>query len=50
VLRRNGVRSTVVRKFRRATGPDGEPTIVARILAGEVDMVVNNPDRPGGPP
>ena len=25
----------------RGHGPDGEPTIVERILAGEVDMVVN---------
>jgi carbamoyl-phosphate synthase large subunit len=46
VLRRNGVHSTVVRKFREGTGPDGEPTIVARILAGEVDMVVNTPTGP----
>jgi carbamoyl-phosphate synthase large subunit len=43
VLRRNGVQSTVVRKFSEGNGPDGEPTIVARILAGEVDMVVNTP-------
>ena len=27
----------------RAPGPDGEPTVVERILAGEVDMVVNTP-------
>jgi carbamoyl-phosphate synthase large subunit len=46
VLRRNGVRSTVVRKFSEGTGPDGEPTIVAKILAGEVDMVVNTPTGP----
>ncbi|MDP9219678.1 MAG: carbamoyl-phosphate synthase large subunit [Actinomycetota bacterium] len=46
VLRRNGVHSTVVRKFSEGTGPDGEPTIVARILAGEVDMVVNTPTGP----
>jgi carbamoyl-phosphate synthase large subunit len=43
VLRRNGVQSTVVRKFSEGTSADGEPTIVARILAGEVDMVVNTP-------
>jgi carbamoyl-phosphate synthase large subunit len=46
VLRRNGVRSTVVRKYSEGTGPDGEPTIVAKILAGEVDMVVNTPTGP----
>jgi carbamoyl-phosphate synthase large subunit len=46
VLRRNGVHSTVVRKFNEGPGPDGEPTIVARILAGEVDMVVNTPTGP----
>ena len=43
VLRRNGVQSTVVRKYSEGPGPDGEPTIVERILAGEVDMVVNTP-------
>jgi carbamoyl-phosphate synthase large subunit len=42
VLRRNGVQSTVVRKH--SQGPrDGEGTIVQRILAGDVDMVVNTP-------
>ncbi len=46
VLRRNGVQSTVVRKYSEGTGPDGEPTIVAKILAGEVDMVVNTPTGP----
>jgi carbamoyl-phosphate synthase large subunit len=46
VLRRNGVQSTVVRKFSEGTSADGEPTIVARILAGEVDMVVNTPTGP----
>jgi carbamoyl-phosphate synthase large subunit len=46
VLRRNGVQSTVVRKFSQGTSSDGEPTIVAMILAGEVDMVVNTPTGP----
>ncbi len=46
VLRRNGVEATVVRKHSAGTGPDGEPTVVARILAGEVDMVVNTPTGP----
>ncbi|HET8615307.1 MAG TPA: carbamoyl-phosphate synthase large subunit [Actinomycetales bacterium] len=43
VLRRNGVSSVVVRKHSAGRGPDGEPTVVQRILAGEVDMVVNTP-------
>ncbi len=46
VLRRNGIRSTVVRKHSQGTGPDGEPTIVDRITAGEVAMVVNTPSGP----
>jgi carbamoyl-phosphate synthase large subunit len=43
VLRRNGVRSTVVRKHSEGEGPDGEPTIVGRIWAREVDLVINTP-------
>ncbi len=43
VLRRNGIASTVVRKHSSGRGPDGEPTIVERIIAGEVDIVVNTP-------
>jgi carbamoyl-phosphate synthase large subunit len=43
VLRRNGVEATVVRKHSHGRGPDGELTIVERILEGEVDMVVNTP-------
>jgi len=43
VLRRNGIPSTPVRKHSQGRGPGGEPTIVERILAGEVDMVVNTP-------
>jgi carbamoyl-phosphate synthase large subunit len=42
-LRRNGIDSTVVRKHSSGAGPQGEPTIVTRILAGEVDVVVNTP-------
>ena len=50
VLRRNGVHATIVRKHSDGTGPDGEPTIVERILAGQVDLVVNTPfGRPGQP-
>jgi carbamoyl-phosphate synthase large subunit len=43
VLRRNGVPATVVRKHSAGPGPDGELTIVGRILAGEVDLVINTP-------
>ena len=43
VLRRNGIASTLVRKHSERPGPDGEPTIVQRIFAGEVDIVVNTP-------
>jgi carbamoyl-phosphate synthase large subunit len=43
VLRRNGVRATIVRKHSEGQGPDGEPTIVTRILDGEVDLIVNTP-------
>ncbi len=42
-LRRNGIPSRVVRKHTAGAGADGEPTIVQRILAGEVDVVVNTP-------
>jgi carbamoyl-phosphate synthase large subunit len=43
VLHRNGVEAAVVRKHSAGRGPAGEPTVVDRILAGEVDMVVNTP-------
>ncbi|HXS61817.1 MAG TPA: carbamoyl-phosphate synthase large subunit [Streptosporangiaceae bacterium] len=43
VLRRNGVHATIVRKHSDGRGPAGEPTIVDRILAGQVDLVVNTP-------
>ncbi|MDX6326305.1 MAG: carbamoyl-phosphate synthase large subunit, partial [Nocardioidaceae bacterium] len=43
VLRRNGVTATVVRKHSQGPGPEGEPTIVGRILAGDVALVVNTP-------
>ncbi|GAA0324628.1 carbamoyl-phosphate synthase large subunit [Actinoallomurus spadix] len=43
VLRRNGVRAKIVRKHSAGPGPDGEPTIVRRILDGEVDVIVNTP-------
>jgi carbamoyl-phosphate synthase large subunit len=43
VLRRNGVRAEVARKHSAGPGPDGEPTIVRRVLDGEVDLIVNTP-------
>ena len=43
VLRRNGVRADVVRKHSEGRGPAGEPTVVDRIIAGDVAMVVNTP-------
>jgi carbamoyl-phosphate synthase large subunit len=50
VLRRNGVHATIVRKHSDGQGPDGEPTIVDRILAGQVDLVVNTPFGGAGQP
>ena len=48
VLRRNGITAQVVRKHSQGHGlrrEDGtpEPTVVDRISAGEVDMVINTP-------
>ncbi|MBW8751300.1 MAG: carbamoyl-phosphate synthase large subunit [Propionibacteriales bacterium] len=43
VLRRNGIKATVVRKHFEGTGPNGEPTSVQLILDGQVDLVVNTP-------
>ncbi|MDP9845156.1 carbamoyl-phosphate synthase large subunit [Streptosporangium lutulentum] len=43
VLRRNGVRAKIVRKQSEGIGPEGEQTIVRRILDGEVDLIVNTP-------
>ncbi|MFC7877096.1 carbamoyl-phosphate synthase large subunit [Isoptericola sp. NPDC057391] len=47
VLRRNGIGSTVVRKFSEGRGADGEPTIVDLITDGDVDLVVNSPSGQG---
>jgi len=47
VLRRNGIRSTVVRKHSAGRGENGEPTIVDLITDGEVGMVVNTPSGQG---
>ena len=43
VLRRNGVTATVVRKHFEGPGPNGEPTTVQLIQAGEIDLIVNTP-------
>ena len=43
VLRRNGVQATVVRKHFEGAGPNGEPTTVQLILAGDIDLVINTP-------
>jgi carbamoyl-phosphate synthase large subunit len=43
VLTRNGVLARRVRKHSAGTGPGEEPTIVGRILDGEVDLVINTP-------
>ena len=44
VLRRNGIPAEVVRKHSEGRGPDGTArTVVDRITAGEVDMVINTP-------
>ena len=45
--RRRGRRSCASTAHGR--GPDGEPTVVERILAGEVDLVVNTPSGPRRP-
>jgi carbamoyl-phosphate synthase large subunit len=42
-LHRYGITAGVVRKNSQGPGPDGEPTIVRRILDGEIAMVVNTP-------
>jgi len=39
-----------VRKHGDGPGPSGEPTVVTRILAGEVDLIVNTPFGSQGSP
>ncbi len=48
VLRRNGVAATVLRKHFEGPGPQGEPTTVQMIQAGEVALVVNTPHGSSG--
>jgi carbamoyl-phosphate synthase large subunit len=48
VLRRNGVRASVVRKHFEGVGPNGEKTTVGMILDGEIDLVINTPHGSSG--
>ncbi len=48
VLRRHGIRTIVVRKHSEGD-EDGSGTIVDRILAGDVDLIVNTPYGNSGP-
>jgi carbamoyl-phosphate synthase large subunit len=48
ILRRHGIRATVLRKHFEGPGPNGEPTTINAIEAGDVDMVVNTPRGVGG--
>jgi carbamoyl-phosphate synthase large subunit len=43
VLRRNGVNAEIVRKPWTGHEPDGTPTIIGRILAGDVNLIINTP-------
>lgn len=47
VLHRNGIAADTVRKGFEGRGPQGEPTVVDLIDAGEVDMVINTPGSKG---
>ncbi len=48
VLRRHGLAATVVRKHYEATDEHSE-TIIDRIMAGDVDMIINTPYGNSGP-
>ena len=43
VLRRNGLKATVLRKLHHGRGAHGEPTTVDAILSGDIDLIVNTP-------
>ncbi|NDL56371.1 carbamoyl-phosphate synthase large subunit [Phytoactinopolyspora mesophila] len=43
VLRRNGVNAEIVRKRWTGHEPDGTPTIIGRILNGDVNLIINTP-------
>jgi carbamoyl-phosphate synthase large subunit len=48
ILARHGVRATELRKHFQGVGPNGEPTTVDAMEAGEIAMVVNTPYGVGG--
>jgi carbamoyl-phosphate synthase large subunit len=52
VLRRNGVGAEVVGKLSSRRTSDGGPSIIGRILAGDIALVINTPSgtTPGGRP
>jgi carbamoyl-phosphate synthase large subunit len=43
VLRRNGVDVDILRKQHEGRGPNGEPTTVDAIMAGDIQLIVNTP-------
>ncbi len=43
VLRRNGVKASVIRKHYEGIGPQGEPTTIEAIMSGDIDLIVNTP-------
>jgi len=43
VLRRNGVKASVIRKHYEGIGPHGEPTTIEAITNGDIDLIVNTP-------
>ena len=43
VLRRHGLKVGFLRKQREGTGPQGEPTTVDAIMAGDIDLIINTP-------
>ena len=43
VLRRHGLKVDLLRKARFGPGPQGEPTTVQAIMAGDVDLIINTP-------
>jgi carbamoyl-phosphate synthase large subunit len=43
ILRRNGLKASVLRKHREGPGPSGEATTVQAIMAGDIDLIVNTP-------
>jgi len=43
VLRRHGVKATELRKHFEGRGPNGEPTTIDALMAGDIDMIINTP-------